>query len=438
MATRPTRRIRDDETKARNVLRRPTAGRLDLAAEQRRSSRKSDRDAARNGHSQALRTAKTFFDTPQRNSNAHVRAVARRLAGAPLVRQFLEGYPTPTVLLDARRQVVAFNAKAAAAFKNRHVRDIYGSRIGELEGCVHASDPPAGCGTSKRCAECGVARAIKTARSRRQPLIRDCRLIIGDGDRRQVLDVRAHTSRIVIDGGAFTLLAFEDMAEEKRRKTLERVFFHDVLNTANVLSGACRLLSGTTDARRVEKLRATMLRSATQLVDEIEAQRDLLLAERGDLAVLLRPTSANGILDAVVGMYRASPVARDRRIELTPLSGDVTIRSDSVHAVRCLGNLVKNALEAVASGETVTLAAEATPASVVYRVLNSGVIPTAVQERMFERAVSLKAVQGRGIGTYSVKLIAEQYLHGKVSFRSNDREGTMFLLELPRSGSDQS
>jgi signal transduction histidine kinase len=34
-----------------------------------------------------------------------------------------------------------------------------------------------------------------------------------------------------------------------------------------------------------------------------------------------------------------------------------------------------------------------------------------------------------------MKLIAERYLGGTVSFRSNRREGTMFVLSLPLAGS---
>jgi signal transduction histidine kinase len=40
---------------------------------------------------------------------------------------------------------------------------------------------------------------------------------------------------------------------------------------------------------------------------------------------------------------------------------------------------------------------------------------------------------GRGIGTYSAKLITERYLGGSLSFTSSEDEGTTFAVTLPRS-----
>jgi signal transduction histidine kinase len=378
--------------------------------------------------------ADSFFDTPARSSLAEVRAKAQRLADVPLVGQFLESHPGAAVLLDGNRQIVAFNQKAAAAFRARNESEILGARIGEAEECVRAYDRPAGCGTTLSCKECGIAKAIRVARTSGQATVNDeAWLTIIDRGQERSLEVRAQTSRIVIDEEAFTLLAFEDIAEEKRRETLERVFFHDVLNTANVLSGACQMMEVVNEPAQMEKLRATLRRSATQLVNEIQAQRDLMLAERGDLLPVMKPTSSNGLLDAVSAMYEGTPVAGSRRIVRRGIDPDVMIRTDAAQALRCLGNLVRNALEAVADEWTVTLQADVTARSVVFSVHNDGAIPSEIQAHMFERAVSSKAARGRGIGTYSVKLIAERYLDGRVSFTSNEQAGTVFLLELPRS-----
>ena len=66
-----------------------------------------------------------------------------------------------------------------------------------------------------------------------------------------------------------------------------------------------------------------------------------------------------------------------------------------------------------------------------FTVRNEGVIPPMVQEHIFQRSFSTKAQYGRGLGTYSMKLLGERYLGGKVSFVSNAECGTVFSLELP-------
>jgi CheY-like chemotaxis protein len=58
-------------------------------------------------------------------------------------------------------------------------------------------------------------------------------------------------------------------------------------------------------------------------------------------------------------------------------------------------------------------------------------MPLAVQERIFLRSFSTKSRQGRGLGTYSMKLLGEQYLGGKVSFISNEQSGTVFHFDVP-------
>jgi len=59
-------------------------------------------------------------------------------------------------------------------------------------------------------------------------------------------------------------------------------------------------------------------------------------------------------------------------------------------------------------------------------------MPHNVQLQIFQRSFSTKAQTGRGIGTYSIKLLGEQYLGGKVEFTSREPDGTAFVLTLPK------
>lgn len=56
-----------------------------------------------------------------------------------------------------------------------------------------------------------------------------------------------------------------------------------------------------------------------------------------------------------------------------------------------------------------------------------------VQLQLFQRSFSTKGQSGRGIGTYSMKLLSERYLGGKVEFTSREPEGTVFTLTIPKS-----
>jgi sensor histidine kinase regulating citrate/malate metabolism len=56
-------------------------------------------------------------------------------------------------------------------------------------------------------------------------------------------------------------------------------------------------------------------------------------------------------------------------------------------------------------------------------------MPEEVKMQLFQRSFSTKG-EGRGIGTYSIRLLTENYLNGKVSFISNKTDGTVFSVEL--------
>ena len=99
---------------------------------------------------------------------------------------------------------------------------------------------------------------------------------------------------------------------------------------------------------------------------------------------------------------------------------------------RVLSNMLKNALEATAPGQTVTLNCTERGDSAAFTVHNREVMPADVQLQIFQRSFSTKGEAGRGIGTYSIKLLGEQYLGGKVEFTSREAEGTSFVLTVPK------
>lgn len=80
-------------------------------------------------------------------------------------------------------------------------------------------------------------------------------------------------------------------------------------------------------------------------------------------------------------------------------------------------------------GGTCTETAE----ELTFHVHNPGVKPRDVQLQLFQRSFSTKAGQGRGLGSYSVKLFGERYLKGRVFFTSREEEGTIFSFALPLS-----
>jgi signal transduction histidine kinase len=107
--------------------------------------------------------------------------------------------------------------------------------------------------------------------------------------------------------------------------------------------------------------------------------------------------------------------------------------TDPVLLNRVLGNLIKNALEASPLGTIVTVRSTCSSVGYVFRIHNPTVMEDAVQSQLFQRSFSTKQGKGRGLGTYSVKLLTERYLRGQVAFDSVEQIGTTFYVTLPTS-----
>lgn len=220
------------------------------------------------------------------------------------------------------------------------------------------------------------------------------------------------------------------IAQPKRLEDLQRAFFHDVLNTAGCIAGYAAHLRQ--EKRSIDVACDWLVRLSDELIEEIKTQRELLATESGDLTVQVDMILTNSLLDDLRSYYVKNPVAAGRGIELRHVWAGV-IWTDRQLLLRVLGNMLKNGLEATSQGQTVTMDCFDHGEEVVFAVHNPTTIPEQVQLQVFERYSSTKGQSGRGIGTYSMKLIGEQFLGGKVEFVSQSPEGTTFTLTLPKS-----
>ncbi|MCX6923889.1 MAG: ATP-binding protein, partial [Verrucomicrobia bacterium] len=244
----------------------------------------------------------------------------------------------------------------------------------------------------------------------------------------EALDFRVDCRPFAWRDERHTVFVANDISAEKRRDVLERIFFHDILNIAGGVQGIATLLADRLLA--FEEAKDDLCVSASALVQEIRSQQMLLAAEKGQLELDLRRLQPRELLVEVRQAYRSHPVAADREILVASDAGDFPLVTDRAVLSRVMGNLVKNALEASPPGSRITLGCHAEASGGVFTCHNPGRMPANVQLQMFQRSFSTKG-RGRGIGTYSVKLLTEKYLHGHISFTSTAEAGTTFVLTLP-------
>jgi len=338
----------------------------------------------------------------------------------------LDGVSTGVLILNSRRQIVFANRSFLDMIRLREIRDVLGLRTGEAIGCIRSDMNEDGCGTTEYCRECGAARAILSSLNGHDTL-KDCSILLNDDP--NALNIRVKTVRVEMMGEAFTVFSISDIGDEKRREVLERIFLHDVRNTAGGIKGFSCLAADELCEDPVRHM--NMITDLSEkLLDEIDSYHQLIRAENRDLKIAPVRFETGTLLEKVRSLYSHHEVAENRELRISPGTENLTMFTDEIILLRVIGNMTKNALEAIAPGQSVTLSCAREGEKVRFEVHNPGIIPPDAGLLIFQRSFSTKG-PGRGLGTYSIKLLSEHYLRGTVGFTTSATGGTTFFGIYP-------
>jgi len=371
----------------------------------------------------------TVFASAERSTTEEVQRQFELIQELPQVVHFLDALPTLAIVLNQHRQIVFANRAFLKMVKTHDVKAVTGQRPGEAVDCIHATENRAGCGTTMFCKTCGAIRAILKSQNGVED-VQEFRLQRQVGQQTEAVDLRIWTNPLQVNDKTFTMVTMADVSNQKRRQMLERIFFHDILNTAGGVYGLAHLLKHSKDESEVHELSGLLWTTSEQLIGEINAQRMLTDAENNELEVKPILTDLKVLLCDIAAAFSSHLVAKERLLLVRPDIQAIQIQTDPVLLRRVVINLVKNALEASVPGETVTLNVEGGQGVAEITVHNQAVMPEETRLQIFYRSFSTRGT-GRGIGTYSAKLLTERYLGGKISFDSTEPNGTTFRITLP-------
>lgn len=314
----------------------------------------------------------TFFAPAERAPQEEIIKSKEDFEQFAALKEFFNALPFIAAVLNEERQLVYSNQALLDAMGFPNLESALGLRPGEWLNCIHSRETPGGCGTSESCQYCGAVNAILQCIHTHQRSQGECRITGYLGDKEVYYDFWAVASPIVFRGKFYVVLSIADISHEKRRLALERIFFHDVLNTAGGLRGFLEFVQMTDDLNEIKEYVDTATRLTEDLIDEIVAQRQLLSAERGDLKVEWESIAIDQMLENVKNHLMYHLVARGKEIVVESPQVLYPLTSDVILLKRVLVNLLKNALEAIPEGQRVTLGADISEEKVIFRVHNPG------------------------------------------------------------------
>lgn len=149
-------------------------------------------------------------------------------------------------IINQNRQIVYANNDFLQMLGLASLEPVLGKRPGEVISCVHSAKKSGGCGTSSACSCCGAVHAILESQKTGRKSTKETRITTYVDGKLKSLDLNVTSSPVTLSGQNFYAFMLQDISAEKRRSALERIFFHDMLNSAGGLYGLLSLLKDGT------------------------------------------------------------------------------------------------------------------------------------------------------------------------------------------------
>jgi len=355
----------------------------------------------------------------------------KAIAGNRQLLDVLDSFPGFVLVLNQTRQIVFANQAFLRFLGATGVAQVLGKNPGDALACEHAMHSALGCGSTDFCSTCGATKATLPIilHQPKNSAAQECRIRQeGSG---KAFDFRVQTAPFPGGDNSLYLFFLTDISHEKRRRALECIFFHDVANIAFGMVGLSRILcEKELDGRKTKEIQDILHRHAHRLADEVEAQRALAEAESNELRLRVKPCATLALLDEVASLFNRIDKNHSCRVEIAADAVAREFFTDQRLLHRILINMTKNAIEASPKEAIVRLGCEQADNDLEFWVHNQGFMAEQVRLQIFQRSFSTKGL-GRGLGTYSIKLLGERYLKGRVSFTSSPEQGTTFRFRCP-------
>src|ERR1051325_2821514 len=228
----------------------------------------------------------------------------------------------------------------------------------------------------------------------------------------------------------------EILAENVRLKDdVERISRHDLRSPLTSIISLAQIIreDGTLPREHDASLRL-IEQAGYRVLNMANLTLDLYKMEQGTYRLVPKAVDVRVVIDRVLLDLQA--LIRTRGVTCV-VTGDATgpytvfVLGDDLLAHSMISNLVKNAVEATASGGRVTIQARAGK-RVTISVHNDAQVPAELRERFFEKYTTAGKIGGTGLGAYSARLMA-QTQGATIALDSSAERGTTVTVDMARA-----
>lgn len=344
--------------------------------------------------------------------------------------KMLNGINLFIIILNEQREILFMNKEICSALGVDNL-EVLGMRPGELLKCRNSEISEKGCGHAKACNLCNAKNLVVEVINTHEVSEGQVTIVsIIEG-----LEVSStfheRVTEVDFEGEKFYMVAFLDKSADVERNNIERIFFHDILNSASSLYNAIRLLKMGNKKFSEDEDIIMVEGYIKNIIEEIEYQRSVSSAEHNQLKINLEKFDLGELIEKVLSILNKDERFSEIKVENTIFCGKYFIISDRVLLRRIIMNMIKNAMEANENQSVIKIHLEESDNEYSIGFFNREVIPLSVQVEIFGKGVSTKG-KGRGFGTYGSKLLLNKYLRSDLKFDSKENIGTEFTILIPK------
>ncbi len=221
------------------------------------------------------------------------------------------------------------------------------------------------------------------------------------------------------------------------RDDVERITRHDLKGPLNAIINLPWLITAepTPVSARQKEMLDLITEAGYRMLNMINSSLDMYKMETGTYVFAPNRVDIVPLLRRVIGDLTAHHSFPGVTCELVepPAGGgtrEVFFLGEEFLSYTMLSNLIHNALEASAPGETVRVSPAYQGEATTVAIHNHALVPAAIRGTFFDKYVTAGKAKGTGLGTYSARLIARTQ-GGDIVMASSEGQGTLVTVTLP-------
>ncbi|MGK0290682.1 MAG: nitrogen fixation/metabolism regulation signal transduction histidine kinase, partial [bacterium] len=286
---------------------------------------------------------KLFLPT-ENSTKEKIQSDVEFLKKSKLLHELLVAITAPVVIFNENGEIIYANEMMETVSQYKSDA-LIGMRIGDSLDCIHSKLISEGCGTADFCKGCDITKVISSSLEGKKGK-EECQVTRVVDSTQDNLELEVTATPFEYYERIYTVFVIRDIQNQKRKRELERIFFHDILNTTGNLKNLIDVIK-TQGKENIDTELFEMLEETSQhVISEIQQQRELLAAENNDLTVNYTLINSFDVVNYIYHQYIHYKTENKVQLKIASKAGNIVFKTDPVLCERVLGNLTKNALEA--------------------------------------------------------------------------------------------